>query len=137
MNLFDESLGDKVEVAFASTGSAIKAKQTARDDLEKEIAEFLARGGSISEEPLKKPKKDIFEPGQGGLEDFPPDTKKRNRKKGKGGHENVEITKLKDGGQNYKVIIANISYGTYGTPEEAVERRDKVRALLKMRPAED
>lgn len=136
MTLFDESLDDKVEVAFASTGSAIKAKQSVRNDLEKEIAEFLARGGRISEDPLEKPKKDIFEPGQGSLEDFPPD-KRRKTQKAKSGHENIETNNLKGGGKTHRVVICGMGYGAYSDINEAIERRDQVRALLKMRPAED
>lgn len=137
MTLFDETLKDRIEAPFSSTGSAIKERQSLRDDLEKEIAQFLARGGRINEGPPVKPQKEIFEPGFGSLEDFPPDTKRRKTAKPKSGHENVEITKLKDGGNNYRVIIAGISYGTFTTKEDAVERRDQVRALLKMRRAED
>ncbi len=150
MTLFDETLKDRIEAPFASTGSMIEFMNPIRNEIEAMTQQFLAKGGKITYGPDNAPvnypqsdlEKKLRERNKARQEALShPEmigymTGKNRFKPGKSGHQNITIKKSKSGEIRYIVSVANTGYGTYTDLDVAIGVRDRAREKLGLDPAD-
>lgn len=143
MTLSSETPSQFTQSPFSSAGSAVKAKQNEREEIENLTREFLRKKGNITEcatgksttyetfkeldrrDSLSEPIKDVFI-----LAPF------KNNGKSKSKHgQNIRYNKE---AEEFYVHIASVHLGRgkKWTKEQAIEARDRYREICKMPPAE-